>query len=547
MSSQGSNPKKNNKKKKKKIKSKKTDDGGADVHDCPICLERVVGFHDGSTRMLCCGKPLHLECWNEMKGSSLSEFQQVRCVLCRTPYPVPGSPEKKAMLQNWMDKGKGWAYTNMAQMHLDGEGFPQSAVRGFKLNKIGASLGDARAQECCAIAHRAGQGAPQSDALARNYNEMAAAQGVITAQYNLGTFYKNGIGGPVDYEKAKHWLAQAAMQGDEEAQFNLGNTFLRERDYQSAEKFLSMAAKRGMASAQHNLGSTLLQQYYEFMAGGQYKSEEAERQKDGRPLTERFGGLTVQTERSRATTGRAIANRALRWFHRAAAQGEAQAKMQLAICGSQFPQWEEDTPKGGWLLHARILNAQGAELAKKREYVRAIECWVEAAYRGHTPALHNLGKMYEMGGTLCAIDHDKAKSYYRQASDLGSAPSQINLGCMYAEEWEHNGRQKAHLDKAQKYWSLAATQTQNLAARAQALKNLSEAGLCVLSSTLPTSSCHPAPLCSMCGAPPSESNIIKNCPCHTTRYCIGKQCQRKHWKSHKSAHRSLMATRSKKV
>ena len=527
MSSQGSNPKKNNKKKKKKkkTKSKKTDDGGADVHDCPICLERVVGFHYGSTRMLCCGKTLHLECWNKMRASSMSEVQQDRCVLCRTPYPMQGSPEKKAMLQNWMDKGKGWAYTKMAQMHLDGEGFPQSAVRSFKLNKIGASFGDARAQSCCAIAHRAGQGAPQSDSLARHYNEMAAAQGAMTAQYNLGNFYKNGTGGPVDYEKAKHWFEKAAMQGDEDAQFNLGNMFLRERDYQSAEKFLSMAAKRGMASAQSNLGTILLTQYNEFMAGGQYKSEEA-----------------------RVIKGRAIAHRGLRWFHRAAAQGEAQAKMQLAMIGSQFPQWEEDTPKGGWLLHARKLNAQGVELAKKRQYVPAIECWVEAAYRGHTPALHNLGKMYELGGTLCAIDHDKAKSYYRQASDLGSAPSQINLGCMYAEEWKHNGRQKSHLDKAQKYWSLAATQTQHLPARAQALKNLSEAGLCVLSSTLPSSaSGHPAPLCSMCGAPPSESNMIKNCPCHTTRYCTGKQCQKKHWKSHKSAHRSLMATRSKKV
>ncbi len=335
MSSQRSNPTNNNKKKmkkKRKNKSKKTDDGAAagrdgeaDVHACGICLEPVVGSSYGRSLMFCCGKTLHLECFNDMRASTMSKFQQERCILCQTPYPQRGSPQKKEMLQAWMDKGKGWAYFIMGEMHKDGEGFPPSATRAFKLFKIGASLGDCRAQSACAIAHRVGNGAPQSDVLARKYNAMAAAQGFMTAQYNLGTYCKNGIGGPIDYEKAEHWLEKAAMQGDEDAQHNLGNMFFIgqgvRRDLQRSEKFYTMAAKRGAASAQHNLGNTLLQQYNAFMAEGQYNSEQ-----------------------ERMSKGLAIAHRALQWFHRAAAQGEAAAKMQITMLGGQFPQWKEDPP-----------------------------------------------------------------------------------------------------------------------------------------------------------------------------------------------------------
>ena len=515
MSSQRSNPKNNGNSNSKKEKEKKKTKGGAaacdgeaDVHICPICLDPVVGPVYGSTRMFCCGKTLHLECFNDMRASTMSEFQQKCCVLCRTPYPDPGSPEKKKLLQGWMDKGKGWAYTSMAEMHKIGEGFPVSAKNAFKLFKTGASLGDARAQSYCAICHRSGDGAPQSDVLARKYNEMAAAQGYMDAQYNLGTFCKQGVGGPIDHEKAVHWLEKAAMQGDEDAQYNLGNTYFSgqggRQDLQRAEKFLTMAAKRGMASAQHNLGTTLVQQYNAFMAEGQYKSEQ-----------------------ERVSKGLAIIHRALRWFHRAAAQGEAQAKMQIAMLGHQVPNWKEDPPKGGWLLHARKLQNLGVELADKREYVRAIECWVEAAYHGDASALHSLARMYEKGGTGCPIQQDKAISYYEKASDLGFVPSQVNLGAIYMENWEYYGRQKVHLDKVHKYLSLAATQTVNIPCRTLALKNLKRLGLCVQSNMAPESaSGYPTPLCSSCGAPPSESNIIKNCPCHTTRYCSGKQCQR---------------------
>ena len=98
--------------------------------------------------------------------------------MCRTPCTEKGSKEAIEQLRFWMERGKAWAMTGLAQSYRHGIGVPHDDKRAFELYT------------------------------------MAVEQGDVGAINNLGFLYANGIGTEPDIPKAKELFMRAATLGD---------------------------------------------------------------------------------------------------------------------------------------------------------------------------------------------------------------------------------------------------------------------------------------------------------------------------------------------
>lgn len=98
---------------------------------------------------------------------------------------------------------------------------------------------------------------------------------------------------------------------------------------------------------------------------------------------------------------------AVKWYRRAAEQGNAAAQFNLG--------WMYDDGRG-----------------VPEDHAEAVKWYRRAAKQGNAPAQHNLGAMYERGQGV-REDHAEALKWYRRAAEQGNASSQFNLGLMYAK------------------------------------------------------------------------------------------------------------------
>jgi len=183
---------------------------------CPVCIEPLQKSNSKFNRMICCGKGMHLWCYEEIKVSSLSHEQKNSCPLCRTKYPAS---EKEAVekLRPWVEKGKAWAQNMLGQMYRDGEGVEQSYQQAKELFDLAACQGDADAQYNLGCMYGQGFGADQSYKRAAEYFEAAARQGIASAQFYLGGLYFKGQGVEQSSETGREWWMKAAEQGEENA------------------------------------------------------------------------------------------------------------------------------------------------------------------------------------------------------------------------------------------------------------------------------------------------------------------------------------------
>ena len=175
-------------------------------------------------RMICCGKGLHVKCYEDIFASSMSAEQKNRCVMCRAKFPVQGpagSKERIKQIRQSVEKGKAWAQSMLAENYTHGIDVDQSYQRAKELNELAASQGYADAQNNLGSMYESGQGVDQSYARAAEYYKTAAKQGSESAQNNLGCLYKNGLGVERSCETACVWWIKSAEQGNETAIKNL--------------------------------------------------------------------------------------------------------------------------------------------------------------------------------------------------------------------------------------------------------------------------------------------------------------------------------------
>ncbi len=166
---------------------------------------------------------------------------------------------------------------------------------------------------------------------------------------------------------------------------------------------------------------------------------------------------------------------AAKWYRRAAEQGVALAQYQLALCcyqGQGVP--KNDLEAFKWLSKAAEAGVPYAEFIigtyyrngkiVQLDYSKAAKWHWKAAVQGVAGAQVELGKLYSLGLGV-PKDQRRAAELFRRAADQGYADGQSFLADCY---WRGDGVPQ-DFTEAYKWWDLAAAQGNELARRGRDL------------------------------------------------------------------------------
>jgi len=316
----------------------------------------------------------------------------------------------------------------------------------------------------------------QDNVETREQCQRAAKQGDAAAQTYVGWMYWEGLGVKKDNREAMKWFNKAAKQGYAPAQHYLGwmsirsikregdgRTTLREefidhdRKMKEAQKWYQKAADQGYAPAQHDLaglagvsGSSIsyaegdrlyrlaAEQGYEpaqINLANRYKRR-ADRHRD--PKRPQFLD---------ETKAKACEVEALKWYRKAAEQGNMGAQREL---GKMLAEGQSVKDEAEAVRQFRLMAEQGSvvgqyELGKmiaagrgvKKDEAEAVRLFRLAAkedgkgsFQGEMQ--YELGKMY-LEGRGVKKDDAEALKWHRLAAENGDSSARFELGKRYAE------------------------------------------------------------------------------------------------------------------
>ena len=196
------------------------------------------------------------------------------------------------------------------------------------------------------------------------------------AAWDLYVHYHSGTGGVEEnHELARHWLESGAELGDADAQCNLGCSHKRAGDYGPAREWFLKAAAQGSQTGEYNLGRL----YEQGLGVEQNKSTAAEfyhrAALKGHARAQHKYGYFLDTERNDYEG-------AMKWYQKAAAQGDVQAEYNIGAMYLEGQGVERDVAKAReWFERAA---AHGDEDAQEqlREWdtltTTRTEFWVDA-------------------------------------------------------------------------------------------------------------------------------------------------------------------------
>ena len=312
--------------------------------------------------------------------------------------------------------------------------------------KANGGCGDA-AWDLSVHYHVGGGGVEQNDELALHWVERAAELGNRSAQHLFGIRrFDTG-----DYEAARKWWEKAAAQGFADAEDGLAHLYEEglgvEQNKKTAVEFLLRAASKGHSEAQRCYGCYLI-------GTGQYED-------------------------------------AMKWFLKAAAQGDDNSMYNIGLCYDNGHGVEENTTTAAeWFLkaaskgHSEAQRCYGCSLAGTGQYEDAMKWYLKAAAQGDEESMYNVGLCYDRGlgveqNTTTAaewwlkaaskgireaqyayaeyLDDDMkryadAKEWYERAAAQGDADAMFKLGQLYDEG---RGVEQSHA-KALYWWKKAA-------------------------------------------------------------------------------------------
>jgi TPR repeat protein len=175
-------------------------------------------------RLACCGQAMDIECWEKFQNSTMPQAQKKVCPQCRQEFPETAEEQVK-QVRVWVDKGKPWAQTFLANSYQFGAGVQQSYEEAIEYYNMAVKQGDPNAMYDLAGMYVSGQGVAESFKKAAKLSALAANQGHARAQYNLGNAYQHEEGVAQSYSKAIELYTLAANQGIANAQSNLGTAY----------------------------------------------------------------------------------------------------------------------------------------------------------------------------------------------------------------------------------------------------------------------------------------------------------------------------------
>jgi len=231
------------------------------LEQCPVCLQDVPHVPHKNTymRLTCCGKTAHTKCYQQMKAKNSSEEAKNKCGLCRETYPRRGTPKVIKRLRKWVNKGKAWAQTMLANAYEMGEGVQPSCEQARHWFELAVKQGDPMAHAGLGYLYQHGHGVEQNYKKAVALYRVAAEEEEPGAQNNLGWMYRDGLGVEQSYEQAIVWFQRAAAHGDMQANYNLGFLYYNgkgvAKSYKNALDCYMAASSAGHAKSMYNVGN----------------------------------------------------------------------------------------------------------------------------------------------------------------------------------------------------------------------------------------------------------------------------------------------------
>jgi uncharacterized protein len=225
----------------------------------------------------------------------------------------------------------------------------------------------------------------------KNYSDamrlfrMAAAQGNAAAQNSVGVLYANGLGVSVNYTEAIRWYRMAADQGYPLAEYNIGELYEFglgvSPDYIEAMRWYRMAADQGNAGVQNNIRA------YDAHRSSQNYTALAQHKIGAMYLR----GMGVPRDNAEA----------MRWFQKAAVQGNAAAQNDIGVLY-----------ENGWSV--------------ARDYSEAMRWFRMAAAQEFALAQNNIGVIIANGSDVTK-DCPIAKQWLERAAAAGDEQARTNL------------------------------------------------------------------------------------------------------------------------
>jgi TPR repeat protein len=311
----------------------------------------------------------------------------------------------------------------MGDRYCDGkDGFEQDFEKAAHWFKKAAAQGFAEAQHNLGWCYQEGKGVRQDWQIAASWYEKAAAQGFAKSQRNLGICYEDGEGVRKDLKKAMQLYAQAAAHNEREAQYRLGASFyageIVEEDLEKAAHWVGKAALQGHVNAQHLLGVMYgngegVKQDFDAsrkwlkkaIDNGSELAAEALATLEGEAAKEKIGDDLARGNRAYAAGDFGAA---VKFFQRAADEGNAGAQFRLGVC------------------YAR---GEGV-----RQNLKTAIIWTEkAAKKGDSEAIETLPTLYSLFGIehFQRKNYDESFRYHKIAAANDRHYSQLMLGIMY--------------------------------------------------------------------------------------------------------------------
>ena len=257
-----------------------------------------------------------------------------------------------------------------------------------------------------------GVGGPQSAGRAAELFKQAAEQESVVAMRRVGALYRSGgVGLRPSYQKARKWFEKAMDAGDSVGMLEMGYLYEKglgvQADVDRALFLYRQAAENDLPEAMTHLGVCAMNG-----VGLDGKSDEDQAlvwfekaAAAGAPLAMFHVGKFHDAGRAGLPPD---SEKASRWLKKAAAAGLAIAQNQMAT---------------------RYRDGRGVDV----DVAEAVRLFNAAASQGFSPAMVNLGVLYQDGasGSL-AKDIDRAAGYYAEAAKRHDRVGQFLLSKLYA-------------------------------------------------------------------------------------------------------------------
>ena len=481
-----------------------------------------------------------------------ASFQLAQNLFDGTDGETTNKSRAVAMLEELAKDGSLESQKRLGEIFSQGEYGDVDFKKAFDWLLMAAKQGDAESQMAVGASYSSGERGINRDLKeAIKWLRKSASQDFGPAQIMLGVHYSRGSGVDRDLGEAERWLERARSAGLAEAgdvlaklksedvkeldweqykksplslveqhaelgfsgaQTELGFRASKSGDYKTALAWYRKAEKKNYMRALANIGAHYelgqgvpqsFQKSFEYYqrandadpnySNAQYKLGVAYASGNGVKKDE---GEAVRWFRKAATQGDAQAQNSLglmfdegrgvvkndreavRWYRKAADQGDANAQHSLGFMYANGRGVEKDDRAAvRWYgkaaeqgktfaqynLGFMYANGRGVE-KNDREAVR----WYrKAAEQGYAVAQYNLGRRYDFGEGIGENDREAVR-WYQKAAEQGYAKAQFNLGVMYANG---EGVKKNEREAAGWYRKAAAQGNQKAKASLNRLKN----------------------------------------------------------------------------